>query len=104
MQEIHRLFGVQVGNPSGRTGDVSEQNGRLLTLTRHVGYARVRFSRLTAPSTESGRFREIPPTVGAHRNEGDPAGHAEPARGLILVSACPASHREPAVYWDHLGK
>src|SRR5260370_2439911 len=99
LQEIHRPFGVHAGDPRGRTGDVGEQHGRLLALARHVGLARVGFSRLTAPGAESGRFREIPPAVGAHWSEGGAAGHAGPTRGLVVVSACPASHRESAVYW-----
>ena len=94
MQEIHRRFGVHAGDARGRTGDVREQDGRLFALARHVGDAGVRFSRLTARGAESGRFREIPPAAGAYRSEGDAAGYAEPARGLILVSACPALHRE----------
>ena len=45
---------------------LKQQNGRLLALARHVGHAAIRFSRLTAPGAEAGRFREIPPAVGAH--------------------------------------
>src|SRR6202035_2052101 len=99
MQEIHRRFGVEAGDPRGRTGDVGEQHGRLLALAGHVGRAAVRFSRLTATRAEAGRFREFSPAVVAYWNKGDAAGHAGPARGLIVVSACRTSHRESAVYW-----
>jgi hypothetical protein len=99
VQEIHRRFGVEAGDPGGRAGDIREQNGRLLALTRHVGDASLEFSRLTAPGAEPGAFGEILSTMGTHRSKGAAASHAEPARGLVLVSTCVATHRQSAVDW-----
>jgi hypothetical protein len=99
MQEIHRRFGVETGDPRGRTGDVREQNSGLLALSGHIGHTRVRCSRLTAPGAEAGVLREIPPAVDAYGSQRSAAGHAEPARRLVVVSACPASHSKSAVYW-----
>jgi hypothetical protein len=48
MQEIHRRFGVEGGDPRGRAGDIGEQDGRLLALARDLGDAGVRVSRLAA--------------------------------------------------------
>ncbi len=99
MQEIHRRFGIEGGDPRCRAGDIGEQDGRLLALARHLGHARVRLSRLAARGAEPGCFRENQAAVRAYGSEGDATGGAEPAPGLILVSARPASHRESAVAW-----
>src|SRR5581483_9407812 len=98
VQEIHRRFGVETGDPRGRTGDIGEQNGRLLALAGYVDYAGVGFSRLAAPAAESGRFRHVPSAMGTYGSERGAAGNTEPAPGLILVSACPATHHKSAVY------
>ena len=103
VQQIHRRFGVEAGDPRGRTGDIGEQNGRLLALARYVGNAGFVLSRLAAPGAEPGCLGEILAAIDAYRSKGDAAGYAEPARGLVLVSACVASHRQNRRLLDHFG-